>query len=138
MLRQTMLLLVDLYYQKRYLKSRIASPSLKNSGFDTTSNNFLFNLELIIFSILSPVVTGTVDLVTIILKLLILLLSSVADLKTCWRSADDLFLDVGVPTHINIMFELLTARLKSVVNLNLPDKWFLFTSSFNPGSKNGI
>ena len=51
-----------------YLKSRIASPSLKNSGFDTTSNNFLFPLELIIFSILSPVDTGAVDLVIMILN----------------------------------------------------------------------
>ena len=52
-------------------KSLIASPSLKNSGLDTTEN-FLGDLFLIkIFSISSPVVTGTVDFVTIILYLLI-------------------------------------------------------------------
>ena len=53
------------------LKSLIASPSRKNSGLETTSNNFLLFFFKIIFSILSPVVTGTVDLVTIILNLLI-------------------------------------------------------------------
>ena len=50
-------------------KSLIASPSLKNSGLDTTSNLFLFLFDFKIFVILSPVVTGTVDLVTIILYL---------------------------------------------------------------------
>ena len=48
----------------------MASPSLKNSGLETTSNLFLFFFEFKMFSILSPVVTGTVDLVTIILYLL--------------------------------------------------------------------
>ena len=44
------------------IKSLIASPSLKNSGFETTSTSFFFfNMEKI-FSILSPVETGTVDL----------------------------------------------------------------------------
>ena len=41
----------------------MASPSLKNSGLDTISTNFLFFNFLRIFSILSPVVTGSVDLV---------------------------------------------------------------------------
>jgi len=45
------------------LKSLIASPSLKNSGLEITVNLFLF---FKIFSILSPVPTGTVDLVIII------------------------------------------------------------------------
>ncbi len=38
-----------------YVKSLIASPSRKNSGFETTSNSFLFFLFEIIFSILSPI-----------------------------------------------------------------------------------
>jgi len=54
-----------------YVKSLIASPSLKNSGFDTTENLFLLFFFDRIFSISSPVVTGTVDLVIIILNLLI-------------------------------------------------------------------
>ena len=51
------------------LKSLIASPSRKNSGFETTSNNFFLFFFKIIFSILSLVVIGTVDFVTIILNL---------------------------------------------------------------------
>ena len=45
-----------------YVKSLIASPSLKNSGFDTTENLLLLFFLDKIFSISSPVVTGTVDL----------------------------------------------------------------------------
>ena len=62
------------------MKSLIASPSLKNSGLDTTENLFLEFLLDMIFSISSPVVTGTVDLVTIILNLLIEVLISFATL----------------------------------------------------------
>ena len=53
------------------VKSLIASPSLKNSGLETTENFFLEFFFEIIFSISSPVVTGTVDLVMIILNLFI-------------------------------------------------------------------
>ena len=60
------------------MKSLIASPSLKNSGFETTENNFFDIFFDIIFSISSPVVTGTVDLVIIILNLEIDLLISLA------------------------------------------------------------
>ena len=42
-------------------KSFIASPSLKNSGLDMTEKFFLLVFFNKIFSILSPVVTGTVD-----------------------------------------------------------------------------
>ena len=52
------------------MKSLIASPSLKNSGFDTTEKNFLLTFLDIIFSTSSPVVTGTVDLLIIILNFL--------------------------------------------------------------------
>ena len=53
------------------MKSRIASPSLKNSGFETTEKYFLLTFLAIIFSTSSPVVTGTVDLLIIILNLFI-------------------------------------------------------------------
>ena len=53
------------------MKSLIASPSLKNSGFETTEKKFFDVFFDRIFSISSPVVTGTVDLVIIILNLLI-------------------------------------------------------------------
>ena len=62
-----------------YLKSLIASPSRKNSGFDITENFFLF---FKIFSIKSPVPTGTVDLVTTIFLLFDSLDISLATLKT--------------------------------------------------------
>ena len=65
-----------------YIKSLIASPSLKNSGLETTDIRFFNFLEDKIFSILSPVVTGTVDFVTIILNFLIEFLISLATLKT--------------------------------------------------------
>ena len=61
-----------------YTKSLIASPSLKNSGFDTTSTIFFLLFEFRIFSILSPVETGTVDLVTTILYFLIYFLNFLA------------------------------------------------------------
>ena len=60
----------------------MASPSLKNSGFDTTENLFLLFFLDNILSISSPVVNGTVDLVIIILNLLRDKLSSFATLKT--------------------------------------------------------
>ena len=63
-----------------YIKSLIASPSLKNSGLETTENFFLLFFFAIIFSISSPVVTGTVDFVIIILNLLIEELISLATL----------------------------------------------------------
>ena len=91
------------------LKSLIASPSLKNSGFEATSNNFFLFFFKIIFSILSLVVIGTVDFVTIILNLFMQCLNSAATLNTYWRLGDPLLFDDGVPTQINIMSEFLTA-----------------------------
>ena len=99
-------------------KSLIASPSLKNSGLETTS---YFDLNLFffkIFSILSPVVTGTVDLVTIILYLFKLFLILLVAWKTNFKFAALVFLFVGVPTHINIMSELLIAWETSLENFN--------------------
>ena len=87
----------------------MASPSLKNSGFETTEKFFLLTFLANIFSILSPVVTGTVDFVTIILKFLIFWLISLATLKTWLRSAALLFFFVGVPTHIKIISDFFIA-----------------------------
>ena len=71
-----------------YEKSLIASPSLKNSGLDTTSIRFLFFNFVNIFSILSPVVTGTVDFVTITLYFEIIFFNSLATLYTYFKSAE--------------------------------------------------
>ena len=46
------------------MKSLIADPSLKNSGFETISNLSLAIFLLIIFLISFEVPTGTVDFVT--------------------------------------------------------------------------
>ena len=101
------------------MKSLIASPSLKNSGFDTTSTNFFFFKLFKIFSILSPVDTGTVDLVIIILYFfLIIFFKSLATLKTYFKSAELVFFLVGVPTQIKIISEFITAFFKSDVKIN--------------------
>ena len=63
------------------VKSLIASPSLKNSGLEITSNFFLLFFFEKIFSITSPVIIGTVDLVMIILNLFIEELISFATSK---------------------------------------------------------
>ena len=105
----TFLLFAPITILSGNLKSLIASPSRKNSGFETISKNLLgFFLE-IIFSILSPVDTGTVDLVIIYLNLFIYFPISFATLKTYCRSADFLFFKVGVPTQINIISEFFIA-----------------------------
>ena len=117
-----LLLLEPIIILSGNLKSLIASPSRKNSGLEATSNNFLFFLFEIIFSILSRVVTGTVDFTTIILNLLIFQLIYFATSKTELKSADLFFFEVGVPTQINTISESLTALCKSFVNLNLLDK----------------
>ena len=100
----------------------MASPSLKNSGFETTSTSFLFFKLIKIFSIWSPVVTGTVDLVIIILYFDIIFFNSCATLNTYFKLAELLFFFVGVPTQINMISEFITAFFKSVVKINLLDK----------------
>ena len=120
------------------LKSLIASPSLKNSGFEITSNNFLLDFFKIIFSTISPVVIGTVDLFIIILNLFMFLLICLATSNTCFKFAELLFFETGVPTQIKIISDFFTALDKLVVNFNLPAIKFLLISSFNPGSYMGI
>ena len=87
-----------------------------------------------IFSILSPVATGTVDLVIIILYFLIYFFSSLATLKTYFKSAELLFILVGVPTQIKIMSELMTADFKSEVKINVFCLKFFFSISSSHGS----
>ena len=55
------------YNKKRLIFTTNLKEAIKNSGLETTSINFFVFCLLNIFSILSPVVTGTVDLVTITL-----------------------------------------------------------------------
>ena len=104
------------------IKSLIASPSLKNSGFETISTNFFFLSLESIFSILSPVFIGTVDLVIIILYFLINFLSWLDTWKTYFRSAELLFFLVGVPTQIKIMSDFSTANFKFEVKIRGPTR----------------
>ena len=83
---------------------------------------------------MSPVVTGTVDLVIIILYFFIYLLISFATLKTYFKSAELLFILVGVPTQIKIISELMTADFRSDVKINLFCLKFFFSISSSPGS----
>ena len=116
------------------LKSLIASPSLKNSGFETIENLFLLFFFNNIFSISSPVVTGTVDLVIIILNLLIAELICLATLKIWLRSAELPPFFVGVPTQINMISESLTDFFISLEKFTLLFLQFFTRSSYNPGS----
>jgi hypothetical protein len=79
-----------------------------------TENLFLFTFFNNIFSISSPVVTGTVDFVMIILNLLIDFDISF-DTEYIWlRSAPMPFFLVGVPTHIKTISDFFTELSKSV------------------------
>ena len=99
-----------------FKKSSTANPSLRNSGFETTEKSFLETFFEIIFSMSSPVVTGTVDLVIIILNLLIDLLISFATLYTWLKSALFPFFLVGVPTQIKIISDFEIESFKFVEN----------------------
>ena len=83
-----------------------------------TENLFLFTFFNNIFSISSPVVTGTVDFVMIILNLLIDFDISFDTEKIWLRSAPIPFFFVGVPTHIKTISDFLIELSKSVENFN--------------------
>ena len=73
-------------------------------------------------------------MVTIILYFLINFLISFAALKTYRRSAELVFFLVGVPTHIKIISDLVTASFKLSVKIILFCLKFLFNISSRPGS----
>ena len=83
-----------------FMKSLTASPSLRNSGFDATANS-CFACFLTIASILSPVPTGTVDLVTITAQPVSASATCSAALKMNDRSAEPSG-PGGVPTASRI------------------------------------
>ena len=79
-----------------------------------TTENFFFEFFLDkIFSISSPVVTGTVDFVIIILNLLIEELTYFATLKIWLKSAELTFFLVVDTTQIKIIELFLSADLRS-------------------------
>ena len=81
----------------------MAEPSRKNSGLETTSKFFSFIFFAIILFTSFVVPTGTVDLVTTIQYLFILLLISSATFQTNDRSASPSILLEGVPTVMKII-----------------------------------
>ena len=105
-----------------FSKSWIALPSLKNSGFETTSNTLLGFFKLIIFSTSSHVPTGTVDLIIIVLPSISVLAISSAHEKICDRSAFCPSKLVGVPTAIKITWDFFKEDLISEEK----DKFFIF------------
>ena len=121
-----------------FSKSVIADPSLKNSGFETTSNFLLGFFLDIISSILSHVPTGTVDFTIIILL--------------SWRecdisSAQEYIWDkstlspsglVGVPTAINIIFDIFSEDSIFEEKDKFSAFKFFLTRLSNPGSYIGI
>ena len=112
-------LVVKNFRNKRLSFSNNLKESVKNSGFETIENLFLLFFFDIIFSISSPVVTGTVDFVIIILNLFIDELNSFATLKIWLKSAELPFFFVGVPTQIKIISLFLTDVFKSDEKDNL-------------------
>ena len=114
------------------LKSRIASPSLKNSGFETSVNNFLFFLSN--FSILSPVPTGTVDLVTMIFLFFEYFNISFTHWLIKDKSTSNVPFFVGVPTQMKIISDAFIAFFTLFVNESLLAKKFFLINSSKPGS----
>ena len=114
------------------MKSLTASPSFRNSGFDATANSCVVFLRTIA-SILSPVPTGTVDLVTMTAQPVIDVATVSAALKMNDRSALP-SLPGGVPTASRITSQPATPLATSVVNVRRPSAALRATSLSSPGS----
>ncbi len=119
------------------MKSSTANPSLKNSGFDTTSKLLKPCFSRISVTDLE-VPTGTVLLFTITLNSsspcsfnILPILSATPN--TCCKSAEPSS-PCGVGRHKNITFVSVTAFLRSSVNVNLFFSIFLSNKISNPGS----
>ncbi len=114
------------------MKSLSASPSFKNSGFEATANSCLVRL-LMIASILSPVPTGTVDLVTTTAHPVSASPTSPAAFRMYDRSAEPSG-PGGVPTASSTTSAPATPALTSVVKLSRPSAALWVTSLSRPGS----
>ena len=115
-----------------FMKSSIAAPSLRNSGFEHTANGSAVS-DCTAARTFSAVPTGTVDLVTITLWPFMLRPISLATPSTCWRSAEPSS-PGGVPTAMNTTRAARTADGRSVVKVSRPSSWFRFTIGSSPGS----
>ena len=120
------------------MKSLIADPSRRNSGFEATwmsrSGRALATISLTRL----PVPTGTVDLVTSTVGRISARATSSAAAKTKDRSACPSPRRLGVPTAMNPASAPSTAAFRSVLKLRRPARTFFSTRSSKPGSYIGI
>ena len=114
------------------MKSSIAAPSLRNSGFDATAKSAGVTARTAARTF-SAVPTGTVDLVTTTLKRSRCRPMVVATSSTCCRSAEPSS-PGGVPTAMNTTSPCSTAASRSVVKCSRPAAALRVTSGSNPGS----
>src|ERR1019366_7130991 len=116
------------------LKSWMAAPSRRNSGFDTTANSASARASRMIRSTSSPVPTGTVDLVITTVKPssapAISRAASYTKVRSAWPSPRR----EGVPTAINTASAAFTAPGRSLVNVSRPARALAATRSLSPGS----
>ena len=123
------------------MQSATAAPSLRNSGFETTSKwrslPRAASTSAMRPRTRSAVPTGTVDLSTTTLGSVISSAIVVATAITYFMSAEPSS-SGGVPTAMNWMRPCATPSAASVVNMRRPAAWFFLTMSSRPGSKIGI
>ena len=123
------------------MKSSMAAPSLRNSGFDTTSNS-TSALRFVSDSAtaaptLSPVPTGTVDLVTTTLYSVMCSPIERATASTYLRSAEPSS-SGGVPTAMSCSWPWATPSAAEVVNRRRSASALVLISASRPGSWMGI
>ena len=106
-----------------FIKSSTATPSLKNSGFETTSNKSGDTFLAIAWCTSSEVPTGTVLLSMITVYSVIRGPKSLATCKMYFKSADP-FSPGGVGSARKITFAPLIPSLSEVVKFNLPSAVF--------------
>jgi hypothetical protein len=114
------------------MKSSTAAPSFMNSGFDSTAKGCLVP-ALMMPRISSAVPTGTVLLVTMILRPFIALAMALAVARRYARFARP-FRPWGVPTAMKTISDLLTAGVISVVKLKRRSATLRRIISSSPGS----
>lgn len=119
------------------MQSATASPSLRNSGLETTSNSWstprASSSSWIATRTLSAVPTGTVDLFTTTAGPSIWRPTVRATASTYCRSALPSS-SGGVPTAIKVISPCAIASAASVVKRNRPEAWLAFTIGSRPGS----
>ena len=123
------------------MKSLIAAPSLRNSGFEATSNSIssprFSSSSRIACLTFAAVPTGTVDLVTSMVYFFMFRPKVRATSSTYLRSAEPSS-SGGVPTAENTTSTSSRQEVRSVVKCRRPASTLRFTSSSSPGSYMGI